>query len=69
MTGLPAARLDALSIYRLEYPEIGRGFILRTATGDPIDKDWWTKRRFAKLLDRAGCRARARSGMACGTGT
>jgi integrase len=48
--------LTMLSIYRLEYPDVGPGYVFRTAAGSPMDPDNWYHRRFLPLLVAAGLR-------------
>ena len=53
---VPQRLLDDLAIYRLQYPEIGEGFVFRQTSGRPMDPDAWHRERLVPALTEAGLR-------------
>ncbi len=53
---VPQRVLDVLAAHRATSPPIGKSFIFRTRTGNPIDPSWWYRETFLKLRKSAKLR-------------
>jgi integrase len=50
---VPQRLLDDLAVYKVMYPPISAGFVVRQEKGQPLDPDTWHRQRLVPILKRA----------------